>query len=314
MSHELTSGKKYQSKSHSVNTPLSINRNIYMAKVISIEDELNVGRIRVFIDGIDHSNMDLPYAYPLMSRIVHVMPQVGELVLVFFADIKKEKQTQKFSNRFWIGPIISNYENLNYDTQDLASLDMTNFLITYSNLSDPLQTKSKNNKNNERGIFPVDDQVPPLPNNLREVSMIGRNNTDIVQSDNKIKIRAGKHKKNKPVEPNNNNPVYSVYELINDDLSYSLTAGDEIYLISHKGRFRFKKTLTNDDINDLKQNAQSMLYGELTVDYLRTLTNAFINHIHQHPQKQPIKDTFVTDLEKKLSQIEELLAKNIKIN
>ena len=109
-------------------------------------------------------------------------------------------------------------------------------------------------------------------------------------------------------------------EFIDENNSYSLTAGDEIYLISHKGRAKFKKVLTKDDLNEIKQNnqnglqLQSMLYGELTVDYLKILTQAFLLHTHSHPQKEPIKKEVVIALEKKLNQIQDLLAKNIKIN
>jgi len=313
---ELTYGKNFQKSSFGTNVPLTINKNIYVAKVIDVKDDKNVGRIKVYIDGLDHSNINLPYAYPLMSRIIHVMPQVGELVLVFFADAKKEKENQKYQNRFWIGPIITNYEHVNFDSQDV--LNSATNILTYTNLSDPLQTKSKNKKNTERGLFPIDTETPPLVNNLNDITIVGKNNTDITQSDNKIKLRAGKHKKNKPTETNTKNPVYSVLEFIDENTSYSLTAGDEIYLISHKGRFRFKKTLTNKDIGDLKQNAQSMLYGELTVQYLKVLTEVFLNHIHQHPSQAPTYGATspfkIEDLRRQLQNIEQLLAKNIKIN
>jgi hypothetical protein len=312
---ELTHGKNYQRSSFGTNVPLSLNKNIYIAKVVSVEDNNNTGRIKVFIDGIDQSKTpinSLPYVYPLMSRIVHVMPKVGESVLVFFADSKKEKESQILSNRFWIGPIITNYENIGSDKVDFIS-DSSDNIITKNLNFDPLQIKSKNKKNTERTIFPIDNE-----NALNEVNIIGRNNTEISQSDNKIKLRAGKHKKNKPSEPNFQNPVYSILEFIDDNTSYSLTAGDEIYLISHKGRFRFKKTITKDDLDEIKKNGQSMLYGELTIQYLRTLTEVFLNHIHQHPSTPPTYSQNslykIEDLRKELQNIENLLAKNIKIN
>jgi hypothetical protein len=40
----------------------------------------------------------------------------------------------------------------------------------------------------------------------------------------------------------------------------------KFYLVSHKGRYKFKRTLTKDDIEELRRNSQSMLYGELTVN------------------------------------------------
>ncbi len=312
----MTHGKNYQRKSFGTNVPLTLNKNIYIAKVVSVEDNNNTGRIKVFINGIDQSKTpiaSLPYVYPLMSRIVHVMPKVGETVLVFFADAKKEKESQLLSNRFWIGPIITNYENVGNDTQDLVNTNFDSSILTKNVNFDPLQVKSKNKKNTERDIFPIDSE-----NGLNEVNIVGRNNTEISQSDNKIKLRAGKHKKNKPSEKNTKNPVYSILEFIDENTSYSLTAGDEIYLISHKGRFRFKKTITKDDLDEIKKNGQSMLYGELTIQYLKVLTEVFLSHIHQHPSMPPTysEDSRyrIQDLRKELQNIENLLAKNIKIN
>jgi hypothetical protein len=73
-----------------------------------------------------------------------------------------------------------------------------------------------------------------------------------------------------------------------------------------------------NDIQELRNNAQSMLYGELTIQYLKTLTEVFLNHIHSHPSKPPTygaKSKYrIEDLKKELQNIEQLLAKNIKIN
>jgi hypothetical protein len=320
MEGELTHGKSYQKSSFGTNVPPAMNKNIHMAKVISVYDELNTGRIQVFIRGIDLPESDLPYAYPLMSRIVHVMPKVGEIVLVFLADAKKDSQSQKLSNRFWIGPIITNYEYIESDINDFSFSPDTVF--TKNTSGDPYQNKVRvtDKISKEKDIFPVDRVTPPLVQgkNLGDVSIIGRNNTDIVQSDNKVTTRAGKHLKNKPDKKNNQNPAYSVLEFINENSSYGLTAGDEIYLISHKGRYKFKKVLTDTDLTDLRQNTQSMLYGELTIQYLKTLTEVFLNHIHQHPQKEPTYSQNskykIEDLRKELQNIENLLAKNLKIN
>lgn len=320
---ELVYGKEFNRGN--INVPkqnAKSNQNIYMAKVISVDDPNNVGRIKVFINGVDSTNINdssLPYAYPAMPRIVHVMPKVGEAVLVFIAD--KDKISQINGNRFWIGPIITGYKDIKDDNQDtFGSLGLSgNFLITKNVNFDPLIEKSADNKNHEINIFPVDTTLPPLAtNNLSDITIVGRDNTDITQSENKITLRAGKHKKNLPLQPNDTNPTYSVLEFIDENTSYSLTAGDEIYLVSHKGRFKFKKKLTKDDIADLKNNSQSALYGELTVQYLKILTEVFLNHIHSHPGKPPTygaKSKYkIDDLRKELQNIEQLLAKNIKIN
>ena len=306
MSSDLTWGKEFLS-----NRPLVSNnnivKNVYIANVLNVKDYNNGGVIQVFIDGVDEigtPNEQLPLCYPLMSRLVHIMPKVNEAVLVLMGSSNDNEKNINRGNRFWIGPLVTNYDNVKND-----------IVTTSKNLTfDPLSFLSINKKNTERGIFPIDNEDPTKPNNLDDVTIIGRNNTDISQSENKIKLRAGKHKKNNPKRENLDNPAYSVLELIDDNNSYSLTAGDEIYLISHKGKEKFKKILTKDDITQLKRNSQSMLYGELTVEYLKLLTQAFLTHIHQHPQKEPIKKSEVIALEKKLSQIQDLLAKNIKIN
>ena len=266
----LTWGREFES--NKPNQPSGIINSVYMGKVVSVSDDYNVGRIRVFIGEIDEvstPNDSLPYAYPLMSRIVHVMPKVGEAVLVLMGSTFDNKKSQLTKNRFWIGPLISNYQNiLNDNTDVFGMLNVKEGVASTKNVTaDPLKIKARNRKSDEINIFPVDDTTPPLKenNNLDDVTIIGRNNTDIIQSDNKVTTRAGKHKKDNPSKQNTINPTYSILEFIDENTSYGLTAGDEIYLVSHKGRFKFKKVLTKDDIADLKENSQSMLYGVLTV-------------------------------------------------
>jgi hypothetical protein len=320
---ELTWGREFVS--NRPNQSSGIINSIYMGKVVSVDDDYNVGRIRVFIGEIDEASTpddSLPYAYPLMSRIVHVMPKVGEAVLVLMGSTFDNKKSQLRKNRFWIGPLISNYQNiLNDNTDVFGMLNVKEGVTSTKNVTaDPLQVKARNRKSDEINIFPVDDTTPPLKenNNLDNVTIIGRNNTDIIQSDNKVTTRAGKHLKNKPNKQNTINPTYSILEFIDENTSYGLTAGDEVYLVSHKGRYKFKKILTKDDIQELRDNAQSMLYGELTVQYLKVLTEVFLGHIHQHPEKEPTysqNSKYRTeDLRKELQNIENLLAKNIKIN
>jgi hypothetical protein len=69
----------------------------------AVVDENNVGIIRVFIGEIDEAstpNNNLPLCYPLMSRIVHVMPKVGEAVLVLMGSTLEDKKSQLTKNRF----------------------------------------------------------------------------------------------------------------------------------------------------------------------------------------------------------------------
>jgi hypothetical protein len=284
--------------------PTPVIKSIHFGIVRQLVTDRNDGSIRVFIDGLDElikSDDNLPLCYPLLSRFIHAMPKVGEVVLVLMGISLENYKEQKRGNRYWIGPVIENYEDIKDNNKAGAARPRN---LTY----DPINVNSQNNTDTEIDIFPIDNL------NKDDIVIVGRDNTDINQSENKITLRAGKHKKDKPREKNNINPTYSVLELIDEKNSYSLTVGDEVYLISHKGRTKFKKVLTKDDIEVLRNNSQSMLYGELTVEYLKILTQAFLSHIHSHPQKEPIKKEVVIALESKLSQIQDLLAKNIKIN
>jgi hypothetical protein len=196
---ELTWGR--ESLSNRRLQPIPIINNIYIAKVISVDDDKNSGKIRVFIDNVDEMktpNDKLPLCYPLMSRIIHVMPKVGEAVLILMGSALENKKSQLSANRFWIGPLLSNCENIINDNQDVfGMLNIKSAIANTKNLTtDPLKVKSKNKKTTEVNIFPVDNTTPPLKEgNLDDVTIIGRNNTDISQSDNKVTLRAGKHKK-----------------------------------------------------------------------------------------------------------------------
>jgi hypothetical protein len=146
---ELTWGREFVS--NRPNQSSGIINSIYMGKVVSVDDDYNVGRIRVFIGEIDEASTpddSLPYAYPLMSRIVHVMPKVGEAVLVLMGSTFDNKKSQLRKNRFWIGPLISNYQNiLNDNTDVFGMLNVKEGVTSTKNVTaDPLQVKARNRK------------------------------------------------------------------------------------------------------------------------------------------------------------------------
>lgn len=275
--------------------PQKSNKSIYLGKVIDNYDSKNLGRLIVRLDGLDNGTIDsdLIYCYPFLPKTDYLLPKKGETVRVIIADLTYPLMD---GNRFWVGPVIGNFENINEEKYILGDN------VTDTDIS--IAAKAKNNKKIEKDLFPVDDT---------QNGVIGRNNADLLFSDDKVVLRAGKHKKKKPSEKNNN-PTYNLLQLVSDETSVNVSVGDKIYLISHNGINKFNGVLTDQDIQDLDKNTQSLLYGELTLDYMKTLTNAFLEHIHQHPQTKPITNKLVKELTKKLGKIEELLAKSVKIN
>ena len=66
-------------------------------------DDANAGRIKVRVDTDGNKDTsELPYAFPLMPKTFHVLPKVGEGVLVVTGQIGNAN-----SQRYYIGPIIS---------------------------------------------------------------------------------------------------------------------------------------------------------------------------------------------------------------
>lgn len=274
-----------------------LSKIIYYGKVIENYDEKNLQRLTVRIDGIDNGieDKDIPLSYPFNSKVgINILPKKGEVVKILISDLT---YTNKKANRLWIGPIISNYENI-LEEKYLFGDNILQTDLTKSKIA-------KNNRSYEKDIFPTSDE---------DVSILGRDNSDIILGKNKVTLRAGKHKKNKPREKNTVNPTYSILEYISDESSYGLTVGDTLFFISHNGKEKFKRILTAKDIVDLKENSQSMLYGELTIDYLKTLTEFVFQHTHNHAQTSPVKSKKFNELMEKLNNIEKLLAKNLKIN
>jgi hypothetical protein len=151
---------------------------IRVGEVMDVDDPKKTGRIKVKIEGIDKSDVtvqSLPYCVPLTPRFLNVMPKIGELVLVFQYEHKKGvKYTQFTSQRFWIGPLISQSNKLNYDPIVDARSVMTGgkFKIPDIILS------------NTEGVYPNDD----------DIALQGRGNTDVILKEGQIWIRAGKYK------------------------------------------------------------------------------------------------------------------------
>jgi len=71
----------------------------YSGEVVNIDDPDKTGQIQIKIDVIDSTleSQDLPWCISAMPSFFHVVPEVGENVLVF---IQRNK-------RYYLGPILS---------------------------------------------------------------------------------------------------------------------------------------------------------------------------------------------------------------
>ena len=77
---------------------------VRFCKVLSINDDTDADRIKVRLSPEDNSKTleQIDYAFPLLPKMFHVKPKVGEAVLILLATTNDGN-----SQRYYIGPVIS---------------------------------------------------------------------------------------------------------------------------------------------------------------------------------------------------------------
>lgn len=272
-------------------------RNIFWGEVVSTTDDTNGGIIRVKIPKIDNkkNNQVIPECYPLLPKFFHVYPKIGEVVRVLIEDIKYPNRS-----RFWMGPIISQLQKIEYDNIFTA--------LSTTNMGTSIPEKNIKTFPDAQGVFPEKE----------DVALLGRNNTDVILRENDLEIRSGKHEKNDVFTLNKKNPasIRLVFEEKNENkeqISSIITQADKICLIAHDGIPKFKShTLNKKDRQNIFKNAHPIARGDILIEALSVIRNAILNHIHPYNTIQADKNDIITDLEN--INLENILQKNILIN
>lgn len=312
-----------------LNSVQLFNQFIKPAVVIDVNDPQNLGRIKVKIPGptsvggdSELDVKDIPYAFPIIPRYLLTVPKVGEMVFVMLLD-------NRSSDRLYIGPVISNFADL-FDNNINTSLTSFTFL----------QSPPRPNYNylpQTKGIFPNED----------DVAIQGRYNTDIILRKNEILIRAGKFQ---ITEANQNNDYYGFkfntetqgFIQIRNDIplerkpaaggfvnkgSITNIIGSKINLLTHRdGNPRFilsnqDDQISNEEILNILETAHPLPFGDLVLQYLKLLKDAFLNHVHNGHGKLPT-DLTIQGNQQKLQIFKNaaenlenaMLSKNIRIN
>jgi hypothetical protein len=321
---------KYISNNPNILNGTDFVKTVQIGVVVSVDDPESMGRIKVKIPGPairggddGTATQDLPWSYPMMPKFYSVTPKVGEGVFIItFID-----QTSH-GDRLFFGPIISQLNNLNFESVNTTALNPFTFGTT-------LPRTDFNRIPALNGVFPKPD----------DVAFQGRFNTDIIQRKNEILIRAGKFVLS---EPNENNPFSFQfnsetpgYIQIKNDIpiepqvenqiqqrgSVTNIVGSKINLLTHKDGFpRFnlanqETQLSDDEILNILENAHPLPFGDLLIQYLKLLKNAFINHVHNNNGRPPTdlvtsgNQQAVLEFKKNAEDLENrMLSKNIRIN
>ena len=302
---------KYIHGDSSINDRSQSDINIYVAKVLSVDDPFDGCRIKARIYGVDNKiddNDPVLFAFPLLPKLLHVMPAVGETVLIFIRDSKRAQD-----DRFFIGPVISQPQFLANDQHTFTSRS----LLKSGGLVSPDVAPS--NVADAAGVYPLVD----------EIALQGRVNADVLLRDNQVVIRAGKFVLNSPLVFNQQNPAYfkvqsnTTINTTNNVVTKGTVASivaDRLLLLTHTGNKanikNFKITDANVEISDsviadILENAEHMVYGDLLVSFCQAVKAFALNHTHAYSGLPPLQEASQKALVK--FDLDSLLAQNIRI-
>lgn len=284
-------------------------------KVLSVDDNKGGGRIKVNI-GREDSDWkgqvkNLPWCFPLLPKHFHIMPKVGETVLII---LSRQDQTKK--RRWYIGPIISQDYFLDYDSNDSFQ---SKSLIDNGEYVSPLKNP-KFDPENQGTLIDKED-----------IAVQGRNNADIIFKLNEIRMRCG-FKKNPYAHPkdslhfNDENMAYiqmkhnaAIDNSIKNTGSTINIVADRINLLTYPQNtltpFNLndrKELITDDELTRILENAHPAVFGDELIDFLKKFIESYRVHTHPFPTLPPSLTT--TDISTLTQPLENMLSKAVKIN
>ena len=263
---------------------------IRICEVKSVYDDTDGMRIKVRLTPEDNHialDKDLPYAFPLLPKMLHVTPKVGECVLLILAT-----QGDSEGNRFFVGPVISQPQMMGKDPYNFTAVS----LLKGMNLLAPQVAPSTNP--NVNGTLPKYD----------DIAFQGRKNSDVILGENELKIRCGFESTPNSPQPNNLffnrlNPAYIQMKFFqtklksdNDEVgSVVNVVGDKINLLSHVSTTNFELAdpdgpITDSVLMEILDKAHPLPYGDVLVEFLQIFMKVFLTHTHPFPMDPPVYD------------------------
>lgn len=278
-------------------------------------------RIRAeLIDDKAQNLEDVPWAVPLLPKVFHVVPKVGEAVVVV-SDVANNPRAQ----RYYLGPIISQPQYMAYTDNDDAMSTSKN--TRYN----PIEKIS--NFDATRGSFPNND----------DVALVGRGSEDVTlkydegNKKSEVNLRAGIRKEPSKsgfnglfgnVMFNDIDPAYIQLKYKNNlatkqDHSVSSMinmVADNINLISNKDNnvsdsIHDKDMLIKDEDSDkVMDKLHQVPMGDKLVELLTIMRGAIMHHVHPWAGMEQCGDWagFINMLEK--YDIDSILSKYVRVS
>lgn len=281
--------------------------NIRISEVLSVYDENDGQRIkaRVLPEDQDKNFNEIPYAFPLLPKMLHVMPKVGEAVLIFCSDPSNGR-----SQRYYLGPIIHQPQFMDFDSSVLGATTLLN-----GGVGSPSQS-----------ISTIPEAKGALPND-EDIAIVGRGISDAIFSDNEVILRSGvkirDENDNSRIVFNKKNPSYikiSQHDTELEDKSKSTVSivSENINLLStasKKASFDLtdmESLITQDEMNNILKEAHVLPYGDILVNFLKLFLKAFNAHTHPYSGLPPVQDD--TYIKVNEYDMNDMLSDNIRIN
>jgi hypothetical protein len=302
---------------------------ITIGVVVSNNDPYQMGRIKVRIKGPRNLggddgilDDDLPWCVPLLPKFLNNSPKPNEVVFIF-----KFSPFKDFSDRMFLGPIISQPDKLFFDSYVGGALSP----FVFSNIQPNV---SVDRIPDLKGVFP----------NPEDVSLQGRFNTDITQKYNEIVIRAGKFEEINatgenpyPFKFNSNTQAFiQIKNNVNiqtnnqqniEKGTVTNIVSSKINLITHEnGSPRFNVTnqdnlISDEELTRILNEAHQLPFGDILLEYLILMKEALFYHVHNGNGNQPTDLTIsgnkqaLAAFKSKAEELEKsMLSKNIRIN
>ena len=282
---------------------------IKLCQVISIVDDADGERIKVRLSPDDDRRTDeqLPYAFPLLPKMLHIKPKVGETVLIIPTELGNG-----LSTRYYIGPVISQPQFMDGDDFGLNALSL--YPGTHK---DPSVAPSTNP--DSHGAFAEDS----------DIAVYGRKKNDIILTDDDIRIRSGarvRESGNKDnITFNRTDPAFihlkhSDGKRGTEEDSYRSTAtivADKINLLGNNSKEPFKtndkkKLITDEEMEKILEKAHQLPYGDILVDFLSLFVRTFSSHVHPYPGLPPCQTADY--LETTSYDLNKILSESVRIN
>lgn len=279
-----------------------LNRHIFeYGEVISNVDSDECNRIKVRLEGnYDniYSDDNLPTCFPLMPKMVNIVPKVGECVIVFCQD------PSFHGERFYIGPVISQPQKMYHDPYLKAKSGLHSGLLRTSK---PLSLDPK-----AKSSYP----------GVNEIAIVGRKSSDLIVKDDEVLLRAGKLMNGSSSEFNKSSVGYvqTKYYPATEKSSVNIV-GNYVNLLSHNSSTVFDvsnqdELISSQILEKIIEKAHRLPYGDDLIEFLKLFINAFMSHTHPTGGAPPVPDNNMLQLQQKSTdtELDKLLSKSIRIN